>query len=192
MKPATTSPAKRVCTVANEPHSGPVRRQVGEGQRQAGLQAGDAVTRQFLIGQVGQELAQEHQRQQEGEVGQTAGEEGRHDSVGEAGSGGRPGRPGRSCSAGRGCRCSQRTSQRRRPASPPENRAPVLPPAASRIMRTSLVLERRELTSMSRVPVATGSRATSSPARPRRKLGRRAFWDVVTVWRSCSTRRKTV
>ena len=84
MKPATTSPAKRVRTPANEPHSGPVRRQVGEGQGQAGLQAGDAVTRQFLIGQIGQELAQEHQRQQEGEVGQTAGEEGRHDPVDEA------------------------------------------------------------------------------------------------------------
>ena len=45
---------------------------------------------------------------------------------------------------------------------------------------------------MSRVPVAKGSRATSSPARPLRKLARSALWDVVTVWRSCSTRRKMV
>ena len=59
-------------------------RQVGEGQPHAGLQAGDVVTLQFLIGQIGQKLAQEHKRQQEGEVGQTAGEEGRHDSVDEA------------------------------------------------------------------------------------------------------------
>src|SRR5208282_927084 len=59
-------------------------RQVGEGQPHAGLQAGDVVTLQFLIGQIGQKLAQEQKRQQEGEVGQTAGEEGRHNSVDEA------------------------------------------------------------------------------------------------------------
>ena len=72
------------------PHRGertplrPGRRQVGEGDGEAGLQSGGAVTRQSLKDQVGQELAQEHQGQQEGEMGQAAGEEGRHHPVGEA------------------------------------------------------------------------------------------------------------
>src|SRR6185369_16006985 len=62
----------------------PGRRQVSERQRQSGLQAGRAVARQSLIGQVGDELAEEHQRQQQGELRQAAREESRDDAEEEA------------------------------------------------------------------------------------------------------------
>ena len=62
----------------------PGRRQVGERQREAGLQAGRAIAWQSLKGQVGDELAEEHQRQHQRELGHAAREERRRDAEAEA------------------------------------------------------------------------------------------------------------
>ena len=140
-----------------------------------------------MIGQNGQKLAQEHKRQQERELGQAAREEGRHHSVDQSGQD-----AGQAKQVGLVLPAEVADARKEGDLRPPPGKPSTFSSTSSkRIMRTSFVLERRELTSMSRVPVAKGPRAASSRARPLRKLGRRAFWDVVTVWRFCSTRCKT-
>ena len=85
VRPASSRPASRVLTVSNDPHSGPTVARNVNGYREASLQAGHAVERQALVGEVGEELAEEHERQEQREMGQATGDEGRHHAVRETG-----------------------------------------------------------------------------------------------------------